>query len=258
MLVGFFKKMVIADNIAPLVNNVFNNVDEYTGLAILLAILAFSVQIYCDFSGYSDIAIGSARIMGVRLMENFSRPYFAISIRDFWSRWHISLSSWFRDYLYFPLGGNRKGLLRKNLNVFVVFLISAFWHGANWTFLIWGTLHGVYQIIEESIANRFVKPKANILVNFLKQVSTYVLVCFAWVFFRANTVSDAIILLRNMTRGNDKFSYQYLVSSCKEIGLTISNGSIIFISLLILLIMEIIEEYGKYDCHEKNFLIPQF
>ena len=144
--VGFFKKVVIADRLAIVVDGVYNNLDDYSGLALIVATIFFTFQIYCDFSGYSDIAIGSARVMGFELMDNFKRPYFSKSISEFWKRWHISLSSWFRDYLYIPLGGNKVMKWRWYYNLFITFLISGFWHGANWTFIAWGALHGTYLI----------------------------------------------------------------------------------------------------------------
>ena len=141
-----FKKVVIADRLSPLVNAVFNSPESFNGAAFAVATVFFAFQIFCDFSGYSDIAIGSARVMGFRLMRNFDRPYFSRSIQEFWKRWHISLSSWFKDYLYIPLGGNRAATGRVMLNLFITFTVSGLWHGANWTFLIWGSLNGCYLI----------------------------------------------------------------------------------------------------------------
>ncbi|WP_243145441.1 MBOAT family O-acyltransferase, partial [Clostridium neonatale] len=148
MLWGYFKKAIIADRIAFLVNTVFNDPSKYLGYQIVIATLMFTIQIYCDFSGYSDIAIGCAKVMGFSLTTNFKEPYFATSIKDFWKKWHISLTSWFRDYLYIPLGGNRKGKFRTQLNVMIVFLVSGLWHGAALTYILWGFLHGAFQVIE--------------------------------------------------------------------------------------------------------------
>ena len=147
MLWGFFQKLVIADRAAILVNQVFNQYNEYAGFQIAIAVLLFAMQIYCDFAGYSNIAIGAAHVMGFSLMKNFDRPYFSKSIPEFWRRWHISLSTWFRDYLYIPMGGNRKGTFRKYFNVMVTFLASGLWHGASWNYVAWGLLHGLYQVI---------------------------------------------------------------------------------------------------------------
>src|SRR5690606_39664978 len=157
ILWGFFKKIVIADRLAIYVNGVYNSPYEYSGFPLIVATLFFAFQIYCDFSAYSDIAIGTARIMGFDLMENFRQPYFARSIREFWARWHISLSTWFRDYLYIPLGGNRVPFPRHLLNLFIVFLVSGLWHGASWTFVIWGALHGLF-VVGEAIWERIKQP----------------------------------------------------------------------------------------------------
>ncbi len=205
MVWGFFKKLVIADRIADFVNPIYNHPTEHHGFALILATALFAYQIYCDFSGYSDIAIGSAQVMGFKLMQNFNRPYYAKSIGEFWRRWHISLSSWFRDYLYIPLGGNRVPAWRHYFNVMTVFLISGLWHGANWTFVIWGGLHGAYLLIEtwtESARTRLVHAIGlNKFPNALKLVQvtiTFALVSFAWIFFRANSLNDAIYIATHL------------------------------------------------------------
>ena len=202
---GFFKKIVVADLAAGVVNAVFNNPSEATGFNIIVASLLFSVQIYCDFSGYTDIAIGCARLMGIKLMKNFNMPYSAKSIREFWSRWHISLSTWFRDYLYIPLGGNRCSSARYLTNIFIVFLVSGLWHGAEWTFVIWGALHGLYQIIgfltqntREKIYDRLRVNKDSKVVALWKTFCTFSLVLFAWIFFRANNLSELGVLLNRL------------------------------------------------------------
>jgi alginate O-acetyltransferase complex protein AlgI len=188
MLWGLFKKVVIADRLGMMVNEVYNNPDQYSGFSYVLATICFGIQIYCDFSGYSDIAIGSARTMGIDLMTNFRRPYFAASIAEFWRRWHISLSTWFRDYLYIPLGGNRVPAFRRNVNLMIIFMVSGLWHGASWNFVIWGALHGAYSVVANFVHQR---------VPFLRQINvvnivlTFVLVNFAWIFFRAATFESA-------------------------------------------------------------------
>lgn len=201
ILWGFFKKVVIADRVAIYVNTVYNNLDSgYTGQTLLLATAFFGIQIYCDFSGYSDIAIGTARIMGFDLMENFRQPYFAQSVREFWGRWHISLSTWFRDYLYIPLGGNRVSLVRNLLNLMIVFVVSGLWHGAGWTFVIWGALHGLLvagqallrHLGVERIGGRDV---ASVVVRVLL---TFAFVNFAWIFFRANSFADALYVVQHL------------------------------------------------------------
>jgi D-alanyl-lipoteichoic acid acyltransferase DltB (MBOAT superfamily) len=212
MLWGFFKKVVIADRLAEYVNAVYNNPYDYGGLQDLIATVFFGFQIYCDFSGYSDIAIGAALIMGYRLMTNFRRPYLSTSIREFWQRWHISLSTWFRDYLYIPLGGNRVVKWRWYYNLFITFVISGFWHGANWTFVIWGALHGMYlvtAVIAQNWRDRSAKKLGlatfSNLNNFINLIWTLALVFFAWIFFRSNSVGDAFVIIRNIL---DFESYQ--------------------------------------------------
>ncbi len=204
MLWGLFKKIVIADRLAPLVDVVYNDPTQYHGWAVILATCFFAFQIYCDFSGYSDIAIGAARVMGFTLMTNFRTPYFAQSVSEFWKRWHISLSTWFKDYLYVPLGGNRVNRSRWFFNLFITFMVSGIWHGADWTFIIWGALHGVYLIVAIISQNtRSVMMKSiglkegSHLSNFINTATVFVLVTFAWVFFRANSLNDAVILIQN-------------------------------------------------------------
>lgn len=204
---GLFKKLVIADRLAPMVDQVYNNPEGYYGFNVILATLFFAEQIYCDFSGYSDIAIGSARILGFGLMKNFRNPYLSKSVTEFWSRWHISLSTWFRDYLYIPLGGNRVTVPRWMMNLLVTFLISGLWHGANWTFIIWGGLNGVFIVSEILMGKAF--PNLKVPPVF-KHLSTLVLICFTWLFFRANNVQDAGILLRNMVSFSQPIIFEQL------------------------------------------------
>jgi D-alanyl-lipoteichoic acid acyltransferase DltB (MBOAT superfamily) len=203
---GLFKKVVIADRLSIIVNEVYNNPREFDGPALTLATLFFSFQIYCDFSGYSDIALGSAKILGYDLMENFKRPYFSKSISEFWTRWHISLSTWFRDYLYIPLGGNRVPISKWCINIFSVFLISGLWHGASWNFIIWGSLHGLYMIIEKLIKpfeKRTLEPvlKNTFPFPYMKVLLTFLQVSFAWIFFRAQTVDDSLYIVSHLTSG---------------------------------------------------------
>lgn len=190
---GMFQKVVIADRLVTMVDPVFQNPASSTGIMFWVATFFFSFQIYCDFAGYSNIAIGSAKVMGFDLMKNFDRPYSATSISEFWRRWHISLSSWFRDYLYIPLGGNRKGNFRKYLNLLFVFFISGLWHGANWNFLIWGALHGVYNVgglmtktLQEKIYRGIGLTKIPWLHLGFQRLVVFFLVLFAWSFFRGN------------------------------------------------------------------------
>jgi len=185
---GFFKKIVIADRVGGYVDAVFNNPGQVNTINIWVAVIFFSIQIYADFSGYSDIAVGAARCMGYQLMVNFNRPYFAKNIRDFWRKWHISLSSWFRDYVYIPLGGNRKGKLRKHFNILITFSLSGLWHGAGWTFIVWGFLHGIYIVLADLFTFSFHKRLSTRILQFL---ITGLCIEFAWIFFRANSLHAA-------------------------------------------------------------------
>ena len=205
---GFFKKIVIADKLAILVDTVYGDVYSYTGLSLIIATVLFAFQIYCDFSGYSDIAIGAARVMGFDIMNNFNRPYHAKTIGEFWKRWHISLSTWFRDYVYIPLGGNRVTRARHYINLMITFVVSGLWHGAAWTFAFWGALHGLYMLV--SISTRDIRKKVTQLTGFSRLNSTrkifqilsvFVLVDFAWIFFRANTFNDALYVVTHLFSG---------------------------------------------------------
>ncbi|MEZ5082526.1 MAG: MBOAT family O-acyltransferase [Bacteroidales bacterium] len=202
---GFFKKVVIADRLSEYVNIVYNNPHDYGGFQDLIATFFFGSQIYCDFSGYSDIAIGSAMILGYDLMTNFRRPYLSTNIREFWGRWHISLSTWFRDYLYIPLGGNRVVKWRWYYNLFITFLVSGLWHGANWTFVVWGALHGIYLVLaimtlknREVLAEKLGFNKLPGLHHLLNLTWTFILVYLAWIFFRANSIGDAFLIIQNI------------------------------------------------------------
>ncbi len=207
MLWGMFKKVVIADRLAAFANVAYNDVHSYSGISLVVATIFFAFQIYCDFSGYSDIALGSAQVMGFKLMVNFDRPYFSKSIAEFWKRWHISLSTWFRDYLYISLGGSRVSIPRWYFNLFFTFLISGLWHGANWTYIIWGALNGIYLIAELQWNGLIEKSTKNasgvskIAVNIARVLFTFALTCFAWIFFRANSVSDAFYVVQHLFDG---------------------------------------------------------
>jgi len=203
---GIFKKVVIADRLAIYVNGVFGNPSVYPAASLALAVFFFTFQIYCDFSGYSDIAIGCARVLGFNLMSNFRQPYFSRSIAEFWRRWHISLSTWLKDYLYIPLGGNRNGEVRRSVNLLLTFLISGLWHGAAWHFVAWGALHGLFQIIgrntapfRNTIGSKVGLPEESRLRKAIQVCVTFTLVCFAWIFFRANTITDAFLITAKLT-----------------------------------------------------------
>lgn len=195
---GFFQKMVVADRAAAYVNEVYGHWPDYSGLSLIVATLLFAVQIYADFSGYSTIAIGCAQIMGFRLMRNFNHPYFARSISEFWKRWHISLSTWFRDYVYISLGGNRVALPRYYLNLFITFAVSGLWHGANWTFVVWGAYNGILLILESVLTPLTSRLRNSGIVNLFRWLLTLTLTCIGWVFFRAPHLSDACSILRRM------------------------------------------------------------
>ncbi len=190
MLWGYFLKLCLADRCGIYVDAIFNNVAHHNGGSYLISSLLFTFQIYGDFAGYSLIAIGAAKVMGFQLMENFHMPYFSTSVGEFWHRWHISLSTWFRDYLYIPLGGNRVSKARNYFNLFVTFMVSGIWHGANWTFFCWGSLHGILLCIEKAL--KIGKKKYTGVSHFLHWLITFILVTICWTIFRANNLSDAI------------------------------------------------------------------
>ena len=203
LLLGLIKKIVIADMMTKYVDEVFNKVPQHHGICFAWATLLYTFQIYCDFSGYSDMAIGVARMLGFDLLTNFRQPYLSSSIKEFWGRWHISLSTWFRDYVYIPLGGNRCSKTRRDLNLLITFLCSGLWHGASWTFVLWGGIHGICQIIENRIkeATGLTREKEKALtkpVKILLTLLTFCIVSYAWMFFRANSISEAFYIVRSM------------------------------------------------------------
>ena len=220
IVLGFFMKLVIADRLGIYVDAVYNNVFQHSGITFIIATVFFAFQIFGDFAGYSSIAIGIARIMGFKLMTNFNRPYFATSIGEFWRRWHISLSTWFRDYFYIPLGGNRVNKSRWYLNLFLTFLVSGLWHGANWTFIIWGGLHGFYLIIEKYF-ELGVKKNYNLFQKTIRIFIVFILVDFAWIFFRANSISEALYIVENIGIFSSKFFIDHKVFFYGIIGLMI-------------------------------------
>ena len=255
MLWGFFQKLVIADRAAYFVNAVYNNptAPESSGLAVFFATVLFAFQIYCDFSSYTDIARGAAEVMGFSLMKNFETPYFSQSVAEFWRRWHISLSTWFRDYLYIPLGGNRKGKVRKYINLMIVFLVSGLWHGASWTFVIWGGLNGIYQVAGEltSPLRKKVSAKLNNKPNFssmlFKMTVTFCLVGFSWIFFRANSISDAFTLIGNMF---SEFNPWIITDgTIFNFGLDSADMFVLIISLLVLLGVSV-AKYNKVEIRQ--------
>ena len=252
MLLGFFKKICVADLLSLYVTAIYNAPDGATGLGVIIATLLFAVQIYCDFSGYTDIATGCARIMGIRLMKNFDHPYTASSIKEFWSRWHISLSSWFRDYLYIPMGGNRTSRMRHMFNLFFVFLISGLWHGANWTFVIWGALHGIYQIVgnttrgsRDRLIERLGFDVKGRGVLILRRSLTFALVTFAWLFFRANSISDAFTLL-----GKIFMNFGSVSATLEIMGLGVKELLAVLFAIITLLFIDRLVDYSERDSAE--------
>lgn len=242
MVWGYFLKLVIADRIAIFVNTVYGDIDTFGGSYLIVATALFAIQIYCDFAGYSVIAMGTARLLGFSLMENFAAPYLSSSVTEFWRRWHISLSSWFKDYLYIPLGGNRKGKIKKYRNIILVFLLSGLWHGASWTYVIWGGLNGVYQVLEDILKRgtnahskgSFVKTVAGKL---LKMGITFILVDFTWIFFRAENIRQAFDAIKSMLTVHN--IGDILSSSLFDAGLSKMNLLILFAALCILLLADI-------------------
>ena len=233
MVWGYFMKLVLADRCGTYVDSIFNNVDMHNGGSYLLASLLFPFQIYGDFAGYSLIAIGVARVMGFRLMENFHRPYFACSVGEFWHRWHISLSTWFKDYVYIPLGGNRVKKSRQYFNLMVTFIVSGIWHGANWTFLCWGTLHGLLLCIEKAMG--IGRKKYAGVQRLGHWAVTFVLVCLAWILFRANNLEDAVTVMTGI----------FTRISMPDISFAMfTDLTLAFLALGILLLKETADEWG--------------
>ena len=251
MTVGFFKKIAIADSIGIIVNATYENVAGANGLGALISTLLFSAQIYCDFSGYSDIAVGCAKLFGVNLTENFNTPYVSRSIKEFWGRWHISLSSWLRDYIYFPIGGSRVKTGRWIFNITLVFFISGLWHGASYNFIIWGLLHALFQVVEKLTLKARngawsaigVSPDGR-LVSALRRAVTFLLVTVSWVFFRASTPSDAIAILGKIFT-DYSFSAEYVESTVSY--LSLSWGTVIYtaFALMMMLCLEKIKYTDK-------------
>ena len=256
MLWGYFLKVVIADRTAVLVNTVFVGYEGYQMTALMAGAVAFAVQIYCDFSGYSMIAIGAAKVLGFQLMENFDTPYFAVSIVDFWRRWHISLSTWFRDYLYIPLGGSRCSKLKKYRNILITFGVSGLWHGADWTYVAWGLLHGAYQIAEKELAPlaRKINDRCHTKTDsfgyrFFRGLVTFVLVDIAWIFFRADSLHQAVHYIKRMVLYRDWWSL--FDQQIYTLGLDIRELHILGFALLTLLLVELIK-------YKKGELIDAF
>ena len=256
ILWGLFKKIVIADSCAEFANIIFNNSENYSGAMLVLGALFFTFQIYCDFSGYSDIALGTARLFGIELLRNFAFPYFSRDIAEFWRRWHISLSSWFRDYLYIPLGGSKGGTLMKVRNTFIIFIVSGFWHGANWTFIMWGLLNALYimpSILFNSNRNNLDIVAQGRLLPSVKElfqmIATFTVTVLAWIFFRAESLAHAFTYIR------DLFAGLFSTSSYRAAGHFISNeiGLALPILLLFFMVIEWLGRENQYAIQKWGF-----
>ena len=273
ILWGMFKKVVIADSLAPIVDNTFSNYQDFGGGTLWLGLIYFSFQIYCDFSGYSDIAIGTSKLFGFELMSNFKFPYFSRNIGEFWRRWHISLSTWFRDYLYIPLGGSKQGKWKSGRNIFIIFLVSGFWHGANWTFIFWGLFHSFLflpsfifktnrKYISSIIGENTLLPTPK---EFLQVIITFLLVTVGWVFFRSETLLDSFNYLNQMAfdlnfpnKERDGIIYvllllilDFFIRKNERIEIYYFKYDWLFFSILLILILE---KFGNY----KEFIYYQF
>ena len=237
---GCFKKLVIANTLADRVDQYFGHLHSYVGFILAVSVIMYAFQIYCDFSGYTDIAVGCASLLGIDLPENFNCPYFSRSPKEFWSRWHISLSTWLRDYIYIPLGGSRKGTLRTYVNIMVTFIISGLWHGTGITFMIWGLLHGLYQVIARFFSRIFHisrNPRPSAPVRFLEWAATFACVCFAWLFFRADSLSDALYVISKIPFGISD-PVNYIKTAVISSGMTYVHMAVIAGELLILFIAD--------------------
>ena len=230
ILLGLFKKMAIADYLAIWVDGIFANVESFKGFVLVIAVCLFAVQIYCDFSGYSDIARGCAKLLGIDLMINFRSPYFASSIREYWQRWHISLSTWFRDYVYIPLGGSRVSKIRHYINLLITFMISGLWHGANITFLLWGAVHGLAQIIENCL-------NLNRRRNILSVITVFAFTCAAWVFFRAQTFHETIYIFSHFFDGLTSIK-SYLYNGIQDLKSIHGDTKIALILIIVLAVID--------------------
>ena len=258
---GIFKKVVIADRLAVVVDHVFNHPTSFNSLSLIIASIFFSFQIYCDFSGYSDVALGTARVLGIELMQNFNLPYHSKTIKEFWSKWHISLSTWFRDYLYIPLGGNRVNKTRWYFNILIIFIFSGFWHGANWTFIVWGVLHGFFQIFG-FITEKYRKKSMTFFkldnVNFLSLVSTFLLVNFAWIYFRAKDLNTAHEFIFRLFSKFTNLLYQIKHGENIIENLGVSNKELILCFFLIILLESFHFLIRKYSIHKLFLHFPSY
>ena len=249
MLWGYFLKIVLADRIAIFVDTVYGDIGAFPGWYLIAATVLFAVQIYCDFGGYSTIAVGAAKILGIELMENFDAPYLSTSVSQFWRRWHISLTSWFKDYLYIPLGGSRKGKLRKYINKMIVFLVSGLWHGADATFVIWGGLNGLYQVLGEALApvrdrlcGSLGLHRETLCHKIAQGIITFLLIDFSWIFFRAADFTQAVSVIRSIfTAANPWVLFDGSLYGC---GLDRKNFTLMLLGIALLLLADLCKRRG--------------
>ena len=260
ILYGFFQKLVIADRLAIVVGNVLDNYESYQGFPLLVTFILYSLQIYLDFSGYTCIAVGAAEAMGYHCINNFAAPYFSRNIREFWQRWHISLSSWLRDYIYIPLGGNRKGKQRKYANLLITFLISGIWHGAGWNYVIWGLLHGLFIVVGEATVQMRLRIKEKLRIvgtrfeKVLETLCTFTLVTFAWIFFRTVSGFENVINLLGRAFSKGVISFEWLNTA----GITELEVAILLISLVVVSVIDYVR-YKNVNIYswfrERNLIV---
>lgn len=265
ILYGYFLKLVIADRAGMLVDTIYGNYETYKGLYLVIATLVYSIQIYCDFMGYTYIALGVAKLLGFDLIDNFKSPYLSTSTNGFWKNWHISLTSWFREYLYIPLGGNRKGKLRKFINKMIVFIASGLWHGASFNFVIWSALNGLYVIVEELVSPLQKKIESILKFNstsriysILATIRSFILISFSWIFFRAETLDKAVNIIKSIFTTNN-FNILFNGSLFDfELGLGAKNTLLLIVLVLILLVIDFYKQKGKDISNfiiNRNFII---
>lgn len=243
LLWGFFLKTVVADRLGLYVDTVFGNFESQTGSSCLVAAFLYAFQIYADFAGYSLMAIGVGAVMGFDLINNFRRPYLSVSVTDFWRRWHISLSTWLKDYVYIPMGGSRCSKARNYLNIFVTFLVSGIWHGANWTYILWGILHGVLQIVEKALGIQ--KHEANDAMRIVRIIVTFVLVTFAWIVFRMPSIDSAMSVITKI-----------LTDTPSPVFVDTGTGAILTIMpLLVIIAKDWIEEFSNFSLFNNRYIV---
>jgi len=261
MSYGFFMKLVIADRASIIVNTVYNSPKYHGFLAYLIATLLFAVQIYCDFCGYSEIAMGCAKMLDIDLMRNFRSPYFSKSVKEFWRRWHISLSGWFKDYVYIPLGGNRVSVSKERFNLMATFLLSGLWHGANWTFLIFGFINGLYQVfgsVKDNLLKRPKNYKGNFFINIFRIASTFALICVSWIFFRANTVEDAVYIITHFFWGfRECLTPQGAYNAINALGANLVEIIVLVFAIIFLFIVDFLQkdDYIHHILNRKSFIL---